>query len=48
MLYIKSELGKFENESLKEQNDQLFQQYEREKSFHKEYQQVISFIIKIH
>jgi hypothetical protein len=28
-------------ESLKEQNEQLFQQYEREKSFHKEYQQVI-------
>ena len=34
------EMSKFEIDSLKEQNDQLFQQYEREKSFHKEYQQV--------
>lgn len=34
------EVGKFELDSLKEQNEQLFQQYEREKSFHKEYQQV--------
>jgi len=33
-------VGKFELESIKEQNEQLFQQYEREKSFHKEYQQV--------
>lgn len=33
-------MGKFELDSLKEQNEQLFQQYEREKSFHKEYQQV--------
>jgi hypothetical protein len=33
------EVSKFEIESLKEQNEQLFQQYEREKSFHKEYQQ---------
>ena len=31
---------KMENESLKEQNDQLFQQYEKEKSLHKDYQQV--------
>jgi len=35
------EVSKIEMESLKEQNEQLFQQYEREKSFHKEYQQVI-------
>jgi hypothetical protein len=34
-------VSKIEIESLKEQNEQLFQQYEREKSFHKEYQQVI-------
>ncbi|CAF3932032.1 unnamed protein product [Adineta steineri] len=33
------EVSKLETESLKEQNEQLFQQYEREKSFHKEYQQ---------
>jgi cell shape-determining protein MreC len=39
------EVSKFEIESLKEQNEQLFQQYEREKSFHKEYQQVICFLI---
>lgn len=31
---------KLEVDSLKEQNDQLFQQYEREKSFHKDFQQV--------
>jgi len=30
---------KSEIEALKEQNEQLFQQYEREKGFHKEYQQ---------
>ena len=36
-------MGKFEIDSLKEQNEQLFQQYEREKSFHKEYQQVGGF-----
>ncbi len=35
------EVSKLEIESLKEQNEQLFQQYEREKGFHKEYQQVI-------
>lgn len=35
------EVSKVENESLKEQNEQLFQQYEREKTFHKEYQQVM-------
>ncbi len=44
------EMSKFEIESLKEQNEQLFQQYEREKSFHKEYQQVefilLTFIIR--
>ena len=34
------EVSKLEMESLKEQNEQLFQQYEREKGFHKEYQQV--------
>jgi len=34
------EVCKLEIESLKEQNEQLFQQYEREKNFHKEYQQV--------
>ena len=34
------EVSKLEIESLKEQNEQLFQQYEREKGFHKEYQQV--------
>ncbi|CAM4951146.1 unnamed protein product [Rotaria socialis] len=33
------EVNKFEIESLKEQTEQLYQQYEREKSFHKEYQQ---------
>ncbi|CAF1496119.1 unnamed protein product [Rotaria sordida] len=33
------EVNKLEIESLKEQTEQLFQQYEREKSFHKEYQQ---------
>ncbi|CAF4561119.1 unnamed protein product [Rotaria sp. Silwood1] len=33
------EVSKLEIESLKEQNEQLFQQYEREKGFHKEYQQ---------
>ncbi|CAF1350636.1 unnamed protein product [Adineta ricciae] len=33
------EVSKLEMESLKEQNEQLFQQYEREKGFHKEYQQ---------
>ncbi|CAF0757257.1 unnamed protein product [Adineta ricciae] len=33
------EVSKLELESLKEQNEQLFQQYEREKGFHKEYQQ---------
>ncbi|CAF4127988.1 unnamed protein product, partial [Rotaria sp. Silwood2] len=33
------EVSKLEIESLKEQNEQLFQQYEREKTFHKEYQQ---------
>ncbi|UJR21920.1 hypothetical protein I4U23_024990 [Adineta vaga] len=33
------EINKLEMESIKEQNEQLFQQYEREKSFHKEYQQ---------
>jgi cell shape-determining protein MreC len=35
------EVIKLEIESLKEQNEQIFQQYEREKAFHKEYQQVI-------
>jgi cell shape-determining protein MreC len=35
------EVSKLEIDSLKEQNEQLFQQYEREKGFHKEYQQVI-------
>ena len=35
------EVSKVENESLKEQNEQLFQQYERERTFHKEYQQVM-------
>ena len=34
------EASKVEIDSLKEQNEQLFQQYEREKGFHKEYQQV--------
>lgn len=34
------DVSKMENESLKEQNEQLFQQYEKEKSLHKEYQQV--------
>lgn len=34
------EVNKLEIEAFKEQIDQLFQQYEREKSFHKEYQQV--------
>jgi len=34
------EVSKLEIESLKEQNEQLFQQYEREKGFHKEYHQV--------
>ena len=34
------EVSKIEIDSLKEQNEQLFQQYEREKGFHKEYQQV--------
>jgi hypothetical protein len=34
------EVSKLEIDSLKEQNEQLFQQYEREKNFHKEYQQV--------
>ncbi|CAF4635725.1 unnamed protein product [Rotaria socialis] len=33
------EVSKLEIESLKEQNEQVFQQYEREKGFHKEYQQ---------
>jgi len=33
------DVSKMENESLKEQNEQLFQQYEKEKSLHKEYQQ---------
>ncbi|CAF1037580.1 unnamed protein product [Rotaria sp. Silwood1] len=33
------EINKLEIESLKEQTEQLYQQYEREKSFHKEYQQ---------
>ncbi|CAF0875572.1 unnamed protein product [Didymodactylos carnosus] len=33
------EVRQLENESLKEQTDQLYQQYEREKQFHKEYQQ---------
>ncbi|CAF3542225.1 unnamed protein product [Rotaria sordida] len=33
------EVSKLEIESLKEQNEQLFQQYEREKGFHKEYHQ---------
>jgi len=37
------EVSKLEIESLKEQNEQLFQQYEREKAFHKEYQQVFCF-----
>ena len=36
------DVWKMENESLKEQNEQLFQQYEKEKSLHKEYQQVNS------
>ena len=41
-------MSKLEIDSLKEQNEQLFQQYEREKSFHKEYQQVFSyFLIKL-
>jgi c-Jun-amino-terminal kinase-interacting protein 4 len=35
--------SKVEIESLKEQNEHLFQQYEREKGFHKEYQQVTWF-----
>ena len=39
------EVSKLESESLKEQNEQLFQQYEREKGFHKEYQQVTSVFI---
>jgi hypothetical protein len=34
------EVSKLEIESLKEQNEQLLQQYEREKGFHKKYQQV--------
>lgn len=38
------EVSKLETESLKEQNEQLFQQYEREKNFHKEYQQVSRFL----
>lgn len=38
------EVSKLETESLKEQNEQLFQQYEREKNFHKEYQQVSCFL----
>ena len=37
------ERHKIEIESLKEQNEQLFQQYEREKGFHIEYQQVFCF-----
>lgn len=46
------EVCKLEIDSLKEQNEQLFQQYEREKNFHKEYQQVrffvfISFLLMI-
>jgi hypothetical protein len=36
------EVSKLEIESLKEQNEQLLQQYEREKGFHKKYQQVNS------
>lgn len=39
------EVSKLEIESLKEQNDQLFQQYEREKNFHKEYQQVCRYFL---
>lgn len=34
------EASKVEIDSLKEQNEQLLKQYEREKGFHKEYQQV--------
>jgi len=37
------EVSKLEIDALKEQNEQLFQQYEREKAFHKEYQQVRKF-----